>query len=431
MVLFSKVRSFICLVWVCITPMASAGSFAPVDVGAAQTDLYFPLLENKRIGVVVNQTSRVNDQHLVDLLLEAEFNVQTIFAPEHGFRGDHSAGEIVSSNIDPTSGVKITSIYGKRKKPKANIMAELDVIIFDIQDVGVRFYTYISSMHYMMQAAAEHDVEFIVLDRPNPNIQFVQGPILEPEFRSFVGLHPIPVLHGMTVGELAKMILAEGWLSINSTLPKHNYQLDLTVIPVANYTRAHEYPLPIAPSPNLPNQQAVTLYPSLCLFEATPISVGRGTTLPFQVLGHNKVHIGDYSFTPKSIKGVSEYPKLQGIELTGQNLTESKIKGFDLSLFFSWFEQFNQFNQKIAKQTPRQASKAKLNKNLLNPNTLADNPQGQVDFFQRPEFMDKLAGTDKLRKAMLSGLTLAEVEQTWQDSLIKFKQQRRRYLIYP
>jgi uncharacterized protein YbbC (DUF1343 family) len=373
----------------------------PSQVGAEQTAEYFPLLKDKRIGVVVNQTSRVQNMHLVDLLTKHGFDVQTIFAPEHGFRGDHSAGEKVKSSIDAATGINIVSIYGKYKKPSKELMSQLDIIVFDIQDVGVRFYTYISSMHYMMQAAAENNVEFMVLDRPNPNLQYIDGPILEPEFRSFVGMHPIPLSHGMTVGELAKMIVGQGWLSIESKKVGFDYKLKLTVIPVKDYQRQDTYVLPVAPSPNLPNQQAINLYPSLCLFEATPVSVGRGTDFPFQVLGHNTVidhhKLGEFTFTPKPIKGVSKNPKLNGVLLTGQNLTQADIKGFDLSLFFNWYQVFEQNN---------------------------------VEFFQRPDFMDKLAGTDKLRKAMLAGQNLATIKQSWQADLTEFKQQRKSYLLY-
>jgi uncharacterized protein YbbC (DUF1343 family) len=370
---------------------------SPGQIGAEQTATYFPLLKGKRIGVVVNQTSRVKDMHLVDLLSKNGFDVKTIFAPEHGFRGDHSAGEKVKSSVDTATGINIESIYGKHKKPSDELMSQLDIIVFDIQDVGVRFYTYISSMHYMMQAAAEKNVEFLVLDRPNPNIQYIDGPILEDDFRSFVGMHPIPLSHGMTVGEIAKMIVGQGWLSIESQKVDFDYKLKLTVIPVKEYQRQDSYVLPVAPSPNLPNQQAINLYPSLCLFEATPVSVGRGTDFPFQVLGHNNTFVGDFSFTPKPIKGVSKNPKLNGVLLTGQNLTKADIKGFDLSLFFNWYQVFE---------------------------------QNKVEFFQRPDFMDKLAGTDKLRKAMLAGQSLATIKQSWQADLTAFKQQRKPYLLY-
>ncbi|MEP1445847.1 MAG: DUF1343 domain-containing protein [Paraglaciecola sp.] len=367
------------------------------QVGAAQTAAYFPQLKGKRIGVVVNQTSTIGQVHIVDFLRKHNFNVTTIFAPEHGFRGNHGAGEIVKSSVDPVTGIKIVSIYGKNKKPTDEIMSQLDVVIFDIQDVGVRFYTYISSMHYMMQAASENTVEFLVLDRPNPNIAYVDGPILEEAFRSFVGMHPIPLSHGMTVGELALMILGEGWLSIHSTRPDFNYALELTVVPVNDYERKDSYTLPIAPSPNLPNAQAIALYPSLCLFEATPVSIGRGTPFPFQVVGHDNVNIGHFQFTPIPISGVTNNPKLQGVKVTGQDLRTASIHGFDLNVFYQWFQAFK---------------------------------QQDTTFFERASFMDKLSGTDKLRKAMLAGQSLQTIQYSWQADLVSFKQQRAPYLLY-
>lgn len=383
--------------WLFATYAVAAKSINESQLGAAQIAEYFPELKGKRIGVVVNQTSKINDVHLVDLLRQHHFNVTTIFAPEHGFRGNHGAGEIVKSSIDPVTGIKIVSIYGKGKKPSDDIMSQLDVVIFDIQDVGLRFYTYISSMHYMMQAAAENAVEFIVLDRPNPNIQYVDGPILEAEFRSFVGMHPIPISHGMTVGELALMIVGEGWLNIESKRPDFEYSLKLTVVPVKDYQRQDEYILPIAPSPNLPNSQAISLYASLCLFEATPISIGRGTPFPFQVVGHNKVSIGQFQFTPVPIAGVTNNPKLKGKQVTGQDLRNASIQGFDLNIFYQWYQAFQQQN---------------------------------MEFFERASFMDKLSGTDKLRKAMESGESLKSIQHSWQPGLLKFKRQRKPYLLY-
>lgn len=396
--LFKSTFALIAILWIFLpSTNVMAKSISESQVGAAQTAAYFPALQGKRIGVVVNQTSMIGDVHLVDLLRQHHFNVTAIFAPEHGFRGNHGAGEVVKSSIDPVTGIKIISIYGKDKKPSDDIMSKLDVIIFDIQDVGLRFYTYISSMHYMMQSAAENAVEFIVLDRPNPNIQFVDGPILEPSFRSFVGMHPIPLSHGMTVGELAQMIVGESWLSIDSKLPEFEYSLKLKVVPVKDYQRQDEYLLPIAPSPNLPNSQAISLYASLCLFEATPISIGRGTPFPFQVVGHNEVSIGQFNFTPMPIAGVTNNPKLKGIQVTGQDLRNASIRGFDLNSFYQWYQAFQ---------------------------------QQDVVFFERASFMDKLSGTDKLRKSMLSGESLQSIQNSWQQALTSFKKQRKPYLLY-
>ena len=361
------------------------------QVGAAQLSQYLPMLKGKRVGLVVNQTSMVGQQHLVDLLLSQSVTINKIFAPEHGFRGDRGAGEVIKSGVDVKTGIPIQSIYGKHKRPNPETLADLDVIVFDIQDVGARFYTYISSMHYMMQAAAESDLEFIVLDRPNPNIQYVDGPILEPEFRSFVGMHPIPVLHGMTVAELAQMIVGEGWLTIHAANSKQHTLKKLTVIPVKNYQRQDTYSLPVAPSPNLPNDLAIALYPSLCFFEATPISIGRGTEFPFQVIGYQHsalakldLPLGDFRFTPKKRPKAAPYPKLEGQVLAGQDLTQSDIKGLSLAPFIHWHQTFQYLS---------------------------------VDFFQRPTFMDKLAGTDKLRLAITQGQSEQQIRQRWASAI--------------
>lgn len=359
-------------------------------VAAAQHELYLPALKGLNIGVVVNQTSHLDGQHLVDFLQAQGMNVKAIFAPEHGFRGDHDAGAHVKSAVDSKTGIKIVSIYGSNKKPATGELDELDVILFDIQDVGVRFYTYISSMHYMMEAAAQHNIKFIVLDRPNPNIAYVDGPVLDPKFRSFVGMHPIPILHGMTVGELALMIKGEGWISSADTL-------DLTVIPVANYTRNTPYQLPIKPSPNLPNAQSVRLYPSLCFFEATPISIGRGTDFPFQVIGFSPVPLGDFKFAPRAIKGAAMHPKFKGVEVLGLDLRQSDIKGLELGLFISAYRQLKANN---------------------------------LTFFEREGFMDKLAGTDTLRLAIEAGHSEERIKQSWQPALKRFNLQRAPYLLY-
>ncbi|BBN80732.1 hypothetical protein PA25_07170 [Pseudoalteromonas sp. A25] len=340
--------------------------------------------------MVVNQTAQTQDGHLLDSLLARGVNVRKVFAPEHGFRGDHDAGAKVDSSKDSKTGLPIVSLYGKNKKPTAEALEDIDIIIFDIQDVGVRFYTYISTMHYVMEAAAENDKQLIVLDRPNPNIAYVDGPILEPEFRSFVGMHPIPVLHGMTVGELAKMINAEGWLSSNKALA-------LSVIPVADYSAAVRYDLPIKPSPNLPNAQAIALYPSLCFFEATPVSVGRGTTMPFQMFGHDKVKLGKFSFTPRPILGAASNPKLNGKVAYGMNLTEVETQGLDLTWFINAYHAFDSKDE---------------------------------TFFTHAKFMDKLAGTDKLRLAIESGQSLVEIKKSWQADLAKFERRRQPYLLY-
>ncbi len=371
-------------------PVQAKNIAQPLQVGAANFKAYVPTLKGKRVGLVVNQTSVVNGQHLVDALLEKDIKVGKIFAPEHGFRGDHDAGAHVKSTVDTKTGIDVVSIYGSNKKPSPEILADLDVIIFDIQDVGVRFYTYISSMHYMMEAAAENGKAFIVLDRPNPNIAYVDGPILDSQFRSFVGMHEIPVLHGMTVAELAQMIKGEGWIN-------NAAELQLSVVPVAHYERTMAYDLPVKPSPNLPNAQSIQLYPSLCFFEATPITVGRGTDFPFQVIGYSPVKLGEFSFTPRAIKGASMHPKFKGVEVFGQDLRDSSIHGLDLSLFILVYQKLSETKQ---------------------------------PFFERADFMDKLAGTDKLRLAIEAGQTEQQIKQSWQADLSAFKRKRTPYLLY-
>jgi len=360
-------------------------------MGAQQPHLYLEQLKDKRLGLVVNQTSMVNDLHLVDFLLAQGLKVNKIFAPEHGFRGNHDAGAKVDSSVDAKTGISIVSIYGKNKKPSAAMLNDVDVLIFDIQDVGLRYYTYISSMHYVMEAAAENDKEFIVFDRPNPNGFTVDGPVLDIKFQSFVGMHQIPLMHGMTVGELAKMINGEGWL-------KNSVKVDLTVFPVSNYDRHISYSLPVKPSPNLPNDVSISLYASLTFFEGTPVSIGRGTDFPFQVIGYDKFGLGDFSFTPRSIKGASMNPKLKGKLVKGVDLRQSSIRGVNLDHLVNWHRSFVENNE---------------------------------EFFTFSAFFDKLAGTDQLRKQLISGLSSVEIRNSWQNDLNAFLLQRKQYLLYP
>ncbi|MEI6895255.1 MAG: DUF1343 domain-containing protein [Colwellia sp.] len=371
--------------------MTLASQQQNIIVGAAQTSTYLPMLAGKRVGLVINQTSQVSGKHLVDILIAHDVDVQTIFAPEHGFRGDYDAGEKFNSSIDKKTAVPIVSIYGKQRKPTADVLANLDIIIFDIQDVGVRFYTYISSMHYMMEAAADAKKMFLVLDRPNPNGAFVDGPILEKNFTSFVGMHEIPLLHGMTVGELAQMFAGEGWLDSRNTL-------NLKIISMKNYQRTMPYILPVKPSPNLPNKVAINLYPSLGFFEATPVSIGRGTPFPFQVIGYDKISIGNFSFMPVATPGAASKPKLMDKTLLGQDLRLSQERGLNLDYIINWYKKFK--------------------------------AQGEV-FFTRAGFMDKLSGTDKLRKAIIAGKSSKTIKLSWQEGLRKFKQIRSPYLLYP
>jgi len=361
-----------------------------ISVGAEQTDQYLLRLKGKKIALVVNQTSNVFDQHLVDVLLQKKIDIKMIFAPEHGFRGNRDAGEKFDSSVDTKTGIPLVSLYGKKRKPSLSTLKDVDVIVFDIQDVGVRFYTYISTMHYMMEAAADAGIEFIVLDRPNPNGSFVDGPILEKEFSSFVGMHPIPLLHGMTVGELALMIKGEGWLNSDN-------KLALTVVKVQNYQRALAYILPIKPSPNLPNRQSIALYPSLAYFEATPISIGRGTAFPFQVIGHDNVKVGDFTFTPVSMPGAASSPKLMNIKVRGEDLRQVDSHGLTLRFILQWYKAF------------------------------ADRG---ITFFNSPNFMDKLAGTDKLRKAIIEGQSAEQIKLSWRAGILAFKKDRKPYLLY-
>lgn len=381
--------------------------------GANQTDAYLPLLKGKRVGVVANQTSVIfkdkdsvflvdpetmkvefdkyiyKNTHLVDSLLSLNINIKTVFAPEHGFRGTADAGEHIKDGIDTKTGVPIVSLYGDNKKPKPEQLKHIDVMVFDIQDVGARFYTYISSLHYVMEACAEAHIPLLILDRPNPNGHYVDGPILEMEHKSFVGMHPIPVVHGMTIGEYATMINGEKWL-------KNGIQCELKVIPIKNYTHQTAYSLPIKPSPNLPNDTAINLYPSLCFFEGTNVSVGRGTDKQFQVFGSpflDKTKY-TYSFTPQPNEGAKQ-PPYQNKVCYGMNLSHTeKLNGLDLSYLIN-------------------AYRATQNKS---------------EFFN--SFFTKLAGTKKLQQQIEAGLTETDIKASWQQGLDGFRKVRKKYLIY-
>lgn len=363
-------------------------------IGAERFDKLKTLLEDKRIGLVVNQTSILNNEiqtHLLDALVENGFQVKVVFAPEHGFRGIADAGEIVKDSKDIKTGIPIVSIYGKQKAPTAEQMADIDAVVFDIQDVGARFYTYISTMHYVMEACAENDKELIVLDRPNPN-DYIDGPIRQPGFRSFVGVDPIPLLHGLTVGELASMINGEGWLKTGENSCK------LEVVTMLNWKHSDPYWLPVKPSPNLPNDQAVRLYPSLCFFEATSFSVGRGTYHPFQVIGYPDKKFGDFSFTPTSLPGFDTHPIQKDKVCYGINLQEYPFEG-GLTLKFVLY-----FYDKCGKNASF--------------------------FFSRAKWFDLLAGTDQLRKQIIAGMNEEEIRETWKEDLDNYKEMRKKYLLY-
>lgn len=381
-------KLFLLLLLYCPLSWASA---AELLTGAEQPERYLPLLAGKRVGLLVNQTSRVGEQHLVDFLLAQQVKVVGIFAPEHGFRGDADAGAKISDSRDPHTGLPIWSMYGASKKPDISILQQLDLVIFDIQDVGVRYYTYISSMHYMMEAAALAGIEMLVLDRPNPNGAYLDGPVLDLKFQSFVGMHPIPLLHGMTVAELALMIKGERWFAAAE-------KLSLTVIPNAHYRRDMPYILPVPPSPNLPNAQAVRLYPSLGFFEATPLSIGRGTPFPFQVIGYDQFATDEFSFTPVSTPGAALNPPLKNKLVHGEDLRQVTTDGLTLSYLMRWQQLFHSHARSM---------------------------------ITAPDFMDKLAGTDQLRLQLLRGDSEAEIRASWQPALQQFRQQRQPYLLYP
>lgn len=373
--------------------LASLGAPAQdrIETGAEQTGRYLPLLEGRRVGIMTNHTGTVGRTHLVDTLRSLGVDIRVVFAPEHGFRGQADAGESVASYRDRKTGIDVVSVYGSTKRPPDSIMQRLDVLLFDIQDVGLRYYTYLSSMHYLMEACAANGKQLIVLDRPNPNGFYVDGPVLEAKHRSFVGMHPIPVVHGMTLGELARMIDGEGWL-------RDGLRCKLTVIPCRGYTHRSRYRLPTAPSPNLPNMRAVYLYPSLCFFEGTPISLGRGTDFPFQTYGHPKLQ-GDFSFTPRSNAGAKNPPlkdKLcHGVDLR-ISPSDERIweRGVDLGYVIDCYRQLN------------------LGEKFFTP------------------MFDRLIGTDYVRQMILQGAGADRIKARWADDVERFKQTRKPYLLY-
>ncbi len=360
-----------------------------VECGADQVDRVLKLLDNRRVGLVINHTSVVGDERvcLLDTLLSCGVDVKCVFAPEHGFRGDADAGAVVANGRDVKSGLPIISLYGKSKRPSAAQLSDIDVVMFDIQDVGARFYTYISTLYYVMQAAAEYGVEVVVLDRPNPN-DCVDGPMMQEAQKSFVGALSLPLLHGLTVGELAEMIRGEGWCK----------PLTLSVVPVVGWRHGDSYSLPIKPSPNLPSDQAVALYPSLCLFEATDVSVGRGTAYPFEVVGYPNAKYGDFTFTPRAMRGSDMAPLQKDKLCYGRDLRDIEVaKGFSLSYFLEMYR----LSGKGGK------------------------------FISRPEFFDLLAGNTSLRKMIIYGKGEAEIREFWREDLEKYKKMRKKYLLYP
>ncbi len=360
-----------------------------IIVGAERTTEYFPLLEGKKVGIVGNQTSMIHQTHIVDSLLSAKINVTKVFSPEHGFRGTADAGAKVNSSIDPKTKLPIVSLYGSNKKPTQEQLKGIEVMIFDIQDVGVRFYTYISTLDYVMEACAEANIPVIVLDRPNPNGHYIDGPILQEKYQSFVGMHPVPVVYGMTIGEYAQMINGEKWL-------EKDMKCDLTIIQLKNYNHQSRYSLPIAPSPNLKTDQSINLYPSLCFFEGTSVSIGRGTETPFEIYGHPKFTNDLFSFTPKSMLGSSD-PKLKGV----------KCYGYDLSTDTTYLKELNLSY-------------------LINAKKLLGNEL----LFENPKFFNLLAGNNEFIEQLKSGKTEEVIRESWKVGLNEFKITREKYLLY-
>ncbi len=379
-------------VFVLFSTVLFAGRIIPA---AEQQDIYLPLLKDKRIALVVNHSSLVGKVHLVDILLKHGIKVQKIFAPEHGFRGKADAGAHIKNSRDSQTGLPIISLYGKHKKPTRADLKGIDMIVFDIQDVGVRFYTYLSTLHYIMEAGAEQHIPVIVMDRPNPNGHYIDGPVLQKKYRSFVGLHPVPVVYGMTIGEYAKMINGERWL-------KGGKKVQLTVVPLAHYTHRSFYSLSVKPSPNLPNDRAIALYPSLAFFEGTVISAGRGTKKPFQLYGAPKYEVKKFSFVPQSRAG-AKYPKFKGKRCYGVDLSKSNFR---------------------KKRTGQLLDLAYLQ-------DAYDKYPHKKNFFLKNRFIDKLTGSDQLRKQILSGASEETIRKSWERDLDKFKKIRKKYLLYP
>ena len=366
---------------------------AEIQLGAQQYDEYFPLLKNKRVALFSNHTGMVGNKHILDILVDNKFNVTAIFSPEHGFRGSADAGEKVSSSIDSKTGIPILSLYnGKDKKPSQQSMEKFDVLVIDIQDVGLRFYTYYISMIRLMDACATHNKEVIILDRPNPNGHYVDGPILDMKYKSGVGYFPIPVVHGMTLGELALLCQGERWLPSGRNCK-------LTVIACKNYTHATKYYLPIAPSPNLPNMLSVYLYPSICLFEGTPISLGRGTSFPFQVYGHPLLKDKyNFTFTPRSLSGAKNPPLLNkecyGVDLRAMPLEKAYHEGLNLQYIIDAYNGLN-----------------------------------IGDKFFKP-FFNLLIGVDYVKEMIIEGKSAEEIQERWSDDVENFKRLRLPYLLY-
>jgi uncharacterized protein YbbC (DUF1343 family) len=381
-------KARVCYIFIFLVGILSVSHAQNIIVGAEKDNFYIDLLMNKQIGVVVNQTSIAHGKPLVKFLLSKEVNVTRIFTPEHGYKGVADAGEQIEDSEERGTGIQIISLYGDNKKPKAEHLQGLDIIVFDIQDVGVRFYTYISTLHYVMEACAENNVKLLILDRPNPNGDYIDGPVLRDGFQSFVGMHRIPVVHGLTIGELAKMINGEYWL-------KDSLQCQMVIVRVGNYHHQYSYSLPVKPSPNLPNDQSVRLYPSLCFFEGTMMSLGRGTEFPFQVVGYPDPSFGEFKFVPQNRPGANT-PKFMGKACYGKDYRDiNPPPKFNITEVIEFY------------------NKSGRNK----------------DFFN--DYFNKLAGNSELRKQIEAGLTEDEIRISWIEELNDYKTLRRKYLLYP
>lgn len=367
---------------------------AQILTGADQMMIYLPQLKNKKVGIVANQTTLVKGTSLIDTLLHYDIDIQTIFSPEHGFRGNADAGEGVMSTTDPITGLKVISLYGNSKKPQSKDLKSLDIMVFDLQDVGARFYTYISTLQYVMEACAENNIPLMILDRPNPMGHVVDGPVLKPQFKSFVGMQPIPILHGMTIAEYAQMLIGEKWLSTSAPL-------EISIIPMVNYTHETIYELPVSPSPNLKNMAAIYLYTSICFFEGTPISLGRGTEHPFQMFGHPSFKNMPYAFTPNSLPGARK-PPLLNQKCYGRFITNDPEEAYLIT------------KEGINLSYLLEAYKAYPNKN---------------QFFT--SFFNLLAGTDELQDQIKKGWSEILIKKSWESDLNHFKSIRNKYLLYP
>ena len=382
------IKLYSSLFFLCSILSCDAQTNIPVLTGAEQLNQLIEKLKGKRVGLVVNHTSLVGKTHLADTLKSLGIDVIRIFGPEHGFRGNAADGEYVNDSIDSKTGISVVSLYGKNRKPSVKQFSDLDIVIFDIQDVGTRFYTYIGTMHYVMETCAETKKKLIILDRPNPNA-FVDGPINTKPLQSFVAMHAIPIAHGMTIGEMAHMINGEGWLA-------DKLKCEIEIVKLKNWKHSDEYVLPVRPSPNLPNQQAVKLYPSICLFEGTVISLGRGTPSPFQVLGNPELKNMDYQFTPVTIKGVAVNPPQENKLCYGLDLRNAPVeRKIDLKYLFTMYKAY---------------------------------PEKEKFFLP---YFDILAGTTVLKQQIKDGLTEDQIRESWKEDLNTYKEMRKKYLLYP